>query len=57
MEVHVINLNTNRTIFLNDFFPQILPELKFESVHVFTHPLITKHEKRITGLKYWNEKQ
>jgi hypothetical protein len=24
---------------------------------VFTHPLITKHEKQITRLKYANEKQ
>jgi hypothetical protein len=26
-------------------------------VHVFTHPLITKQEKRIIRLKSWNEKQ
>jgi hypothetical protein len=54
------------TFFLFIIFPQILPnkvkikynlDPKIHTAHVFTHPLITKHEKRITRLKYSNEKQ
>jgi hypothetical protein len=35
----------------------MISTLKFIPAHVFTHQLITKHEKRITRLKSSNEKQ
>jgi hypothetical protein len=51
--------------FYLSFLPKILQirvKIKYNlnpkiPAHVFIHPLITKHEKRITQLKYSNEKQ
>jgi hypothetical protein len=57
LKLHFFYLSFFRKFFQTKLKLNIIWTLKFIPAHVFTHPLITKHEKRITRLKYSYEKQ